>query len=124
MADNEIRLRTELEGCDRMIVERYKALGNKAATISLGIFRKIHVLVQRMGSESRFFPHHPTTKRNLRASLRTMLIDGMQIKFNLQEARDIFPFKKNSPLSSDFNLRKCTAKYIFNTSVTNSDENP
>ena len=34
--DNEIRLRTELEGCDRMIVERYKALGNKAATISPG----------------------------------------------------------------------------------------
>lgn len=36
MVDNEIRLRTELEGCDRMIVERYKALGNKAATISPG----------------------------------------------------------------------------------------
>lgn len=85
MADNEIRLRTELEGCDRMIVERYKALGNKAATISLGISRKIHVLVQRMGSESRFFSHHPATKRNLRASSRTMLIDGMQIKFILQE---------------------------------------
>lgn len=34
--DNEIRLRTELEGCDRMIVGRYKALGNKAATISPG----------------------------------------------------------------------------------------
>lgn len=34
--DNEIRLRTELEGCDRMIVERYKAHGNKAATISPG----------------------------------------------------------------------------------------
>jgi len=70
MADNEIRLRIELEGCDRMIVERYKALGNKLRQFLQGISRKIHVLVERIERErerergSRFFSHR-ATKRNL-----------------------------------------------------------
>ncbi|KYQ55201.1 hypothetical protein ALC60_05826 [Trachymyrmex zeteki] len=51
MADNEIRLRTELEGCDRMIVERYKTLGNKLRQFLQGISRKIHVLVERIAIE-------------------------------------------------------------------------
>lgn len=45
MVDNEIRLRTELEGCDRMIVERRS--GIKLRQFLLGISRKIYVLVER-----------------------------------------------------------------------------
>lgn len=59
MVDNEIRLRTELEGCDRMIVERYKALGNKAATISPGDLPQDSRSRRTNGDrESRFLPHH------------------------------------------------------------------